>query len=86
MSADISLPANVWNDVYAATGITPGTPIQISNKRNELVVAQEGSAPSAGSWDGPYLPATWPWVADQKGVTGCWVKSMSTIIINVQVV
>lgn len=86
MSADISLPANVWNDVYAAASITPGTPIQISNKRNELVVVQEGSAPAVGSWDGPFIMHTWPWVADQNGVTGCWVKSMSAIVINVQAV
>jgi len=85
MSADISLPAGQWNDVYAASGIAPGTPIQIFNKRNEFIVVQEGAAPAAGSWDGPYITA-WPWVADQKGVTGCWVKSMSMVVINVQAV
>jgi hypothetical protein len=86
MSQDTTLPANVWNDVYAATGIAPGTPIQIFNKRNELIIAQEGSAPTVGSWDGPFINPMWPWVADQKGVTGCWVKSMGPIVINVQVV
>lgn len=86
MSADITLAAGIWNDVYAASGIAPGTPIQIVNKCNTLIVAQEGTAPAAESWDGPFISPRWPWVADQVGVTGCWVKSMNMIVINVQAV
>lgn len=84
---DVIRPANTWVDVYAATGITPGTPIQIFNKSDVSLVVQETAvAPTAGTYDGPYVSKAWPWIATQQGVTGCWVKSTDMIFINVQVV
>lgn len=86
MSADTSLPANTWSNVYAATGITPGTPIQIFNKAIWDVTVQEAAVqPGAASRDGPCICRADTWIADQSGVTGCWVWSPGPIWINVQV-
>jgi len=38
---DVVAPANIWWDVYAMTGIAPGTPIQIFNKSDVRLVVQE---------------------------------------------
>jgi len=84
---DVVAPANIWWDVYAMTGIAPGTPIQIFNKSDvRLVVQERATAPPPGTFDGPYVATNWPWIATQQGVTGCWVKSSDIVFINVQVV
>lgn len=85
MSPDISLPAGVWSNVYTASGITPGTPILVINKGGSMAFLWEGPTPPANSaWDGATFFAD-PWVADQVGITGCWVKSNGPVVINVQV-
>lgn len=84
---DVVGPSNTWIDVYAVTGIAPGTPIQIFNKSDvRLVIQERPTAPPPGTFDGPYVTTAWPWIVNQKGVTGCWVKSSDTVFINVQVV
>lgn len=87
MTIDTNLPANTWSNIYAATGIAPGTPIQIFNKSIWDVTAQETpTSPNAASRDGPCICRAETWVADQYGVTGCWVWSPGPIWVNVQVV
>lgn len=84
---DIMKPANTWWDVYALSGIAPGTPIQIFNKSDVVITVQETpTQPAPGTYDGPYVSKAWPWVATQQGVTGCWVRSTDMVFINVQVV
>lgn len=85
MIPDISLPAGSWHNVYAASGITVGTPILIQSKGSSMVFLWEGDTPPANSaWDGvKFFDA--PWVADQVGIAGCWVKSNGAVVINVQV-
>jgi len=84
MIPDITLPSGVWNNVYAASGISAGTPILIQSKGGSMVFLWEGPAsPASSAWDGVTF-CNEPWVADQVGVSGCWIKSNATVIINVQ--
>lgn len=85
MLPDISLPSGTWSNVYAASGIAPGTPILIFNKGGSTAFLWEGSvAPAQSAWDGISFFAD-PQVVDQVGATGCWVKSNGPVLINVQV-
>ncbi len=85
MQPDISLAAGIWHNIYTASGIAPGTPILIVNKGSSTAFMWEGSvAPAQSSWDGVWFFGD-PWVADQVGVTGAWIKSNCPVVINVQV-
>lgn len=87
MSPDLMLPANVWNNIYAASGIAPGTPILIYGKANSVAQVFEGPTdPGADAWDGvPLIPQGDPIYVDQKGISGCWIKSGASLRISVQV-
>lgn len=91
MNKDLMLTANQWHNVYAtlaAAGwaLAAGTPIVIYNKTNYRVMVQERpDAPDSASWEGAYIDPTWPGIADQVGVSGCWVKCHQALHINVQV-
>jgi len=85
MIPDISLAAGIWHNVYTASGISAGTPILIQSKGSSMVFMWEGpTAPLASGWDGVKFFDE-PWVADQVGVSGCWIKSNGAVVINVQV-
>lgn len=81
------LPANVWNNLYALSGISPGTPILVWVKGNSVCQVWEGATdPGVDAWDGvPAMPQGAPVYVDQVGVTGCWIKSGASIRVNVQV-
>lgn len=85
MIPDISLPAGIWHNVYTASGISAGTPIMIQSKAGTPAFLWEGPvAPDANGMDGVHICFD-PWVVDQVGVSGCWIKSNGTILISVQV-
>lgn len=85
MQPDISLAAGTWHNVYANAGISAGTPIMIQSKAGTPAFLWEGpTQPSSGSWDGVQICVE-PWIVDQVGVSGCWIKSNGTILISVQV-
>lgn len=53
---DIRSDSNAWVDVYAESGIAPGTPINIQNKAFSPATVQEAdSLPTATSRDGLLL-------------------------------
>lgn len=85
MIPDISLPSGIWHDIYTASGIPAGTPILVYNKGGTNAFLWEGpTAPAPSSWDG--IPCfSDPFVADQVGITGCWIKSNGSVLVNVQV-
>ena len=83
MIPDIALSSGVWHDLYAATGFAPGTPLLIYNKGSSTVFVWEGASdPGAIGQGAPVLDV--PAIADQDGVTGCWVNSMGSIRLCVQ--
>ena len=85
MQPDISLASGTWHNVYTASGIAPGTPIMIQSKGGSTVFLWEGpTQPAPTAWDGVSFYAD-PWVVDQTGTTGCWIKSNGPVLINVQV-
>lgn len=83
MIPDTTLSAGAWHDLYAATGYTPGTPLLVYNKGSSVVFIWEGAAPPPELGHGASILDT-PAIADQVGVTGCWVNSMGNIRLNVQ--
>lgn len=78
-------PDGPYHNLYAATGIAPGTPLLIQNKGNSNQVLWEGAQPPDAVWDGVVMGVGDEWVADQIGVTGCWVKSGASLTLCVQV-
>jgi hypothetical protein len=86
MQNDIAnLAANTWHDVYALSGIAPGTKIVIYNKGNSTQTYWEGSQPGANDWSGVPIIVNDAAIVDQVNATGCWIKSPAPITINVQV-
>lgn len=83
MNPDIVLSAGAWHDLYAATGIDPGTPLLIFSKGMTVTNCWEGAAPPIDTSQGVPIFGE-PFVADQRGVTGAWVASMTEIVLCVQ--
>ena len=86
MSPDITLASGMWHDLYVATGITPGTRLLVYNKGSTVAHLWEGSMPGGLmlSEGVPIFSGGEPQIADQVGVTGCWIASLGSLRLNVQ--
>jgi hypothetical protein len=77
---DVVLQSGVYIDVYAATGISPGTSLVLNNKSAATVLVQvRASQPPSTSSDGWPLRAgageiTWTTVQDVPTGSRVWVK------------
>ena len=71
---NISLPANTWVEIYAASGITVGTKILLQNLGNTNVrLTTKATIPIAG--DGFKRVANGQQAVNEAGSTGEWVLS-----------
>ncbi|QXH33151.1 hypothetical protein [Pseudomonas muyukensis] len=84
---DVNANTSGWVSVYASSGITVGTGLEVQNKNSNLLTIQESaSAPSVDDFSGRLLRycdvvEVWP------GSPGVWVRgAMNVIQINVQAV
>lgn len=80
---DVTVPSNDFIDAYAATGITLGTSIVITNKSGRtILVVEAASKPAADSKDGvPIYPNnsfTNPSVVTGTP-SGVWIKTLSPL-------
>lgn len=82
MINDISLAANQWHDIYAASGFGVGTALVIYNKGASNCVIWEGDSAPVNS-DGTPLGLDEP-ITVSDGAPGAWIRSMAPIKINVQ--
>jgi hypothetical protein len=71
---DVALPANEWVDLYAATGITVGTQINVQNVgASDFRIATSAAAPV--SERGEIIePRKFPW-QNSAGESGAWALS-----------
>jgi hypothetical protein len=85
---DVTLVANLWVDIYAATGIAVGTALQIYNKGNTKLCAQiKATSPSDLSSSLPIFEAgnygSTMYVS--AGESGFWLYSVGRNgLVNVQ--
>lgn len=84
---DINASSNGWVSVYATSGITVGTGLEIQNKNSNLLTIQESATmPSSDDFSGRLLRYC-EVVEVHPGSVGVWVRgAMNTIQINVQAV
>lgn len=74
---DVSIPANMWKDIYLATGITVGTALEIFNKgSNPCLLVIRGSQPTVNTMG---IPLGWEASGNYRyissGESGLWVYS-----------
>lgn len=74
---DVTVPSNTWKDLYAATGITVGTALEIYNKGSNpcLLVIRATTPPNTTMG----IPMGWSDAGNHRyisaGESGCWVYS-----------
>lgn len=70
----VILPRNVWVDLYAETGITPGTSLIIQNiGRDETVLTESATEPTSG-YGHNKLPSR-QYVTNETANVGAWAYS-----------
>ena len=84
---NVRLPVGVWVNLYAATGITVGTQIQVQNLGNTNVLVNTGAAqPTAVSGYNIIKPDSLVFVSDVSP-NGAWAQSQRGVgVVNVGVV
>lgn len=89
--ADIYLQGNTYVDLYALTGILPGTSLVINNKSSSVAFLQvRASQPNANSNDGWPLrsspaPDTWVTLTNVPAGSRVWAKGQASGRLFVQV-
>ena len=81
--SDIQLSPTVYTEVYAATGITPGTQLVVQNKGNGPFNTQNLSAqPAATDNNGFIIPPMEIWRVP-AGTQKAWFKGQGALAVEV---
>ncbi len=68
----VNLPANVWVDLYAATGITAGIKLRVQNAgSSEVLLVESATKPITSSTGSNPLP-TREFYTNKSGNVGAW--------------
>lgn len=87
---DVSLPANAWVDLYAATGIIVGTKVNIHNKGASRITVAVSAAEPISIELGVFLAPVGSGASsiplqNDDGDSGLWAYSQSGGSVNVEV-
>lgn len=83
---DIKIPAKTKVNIYAETGIIPGTQISVHNNSGSDVRLYSGASEPDFSTSGSTLLKSGLSAVNESGDTGAWVWCSVAATINVKVV
>lgn len=79
---DITLQPNTWTDVYAESGVTVGTKINVQSAAGSVVYLKT-SATAPEDISGSVRMKSFMMASNKDGSTGEWAFSLSPAVISV---